>query len=417
MMLRWMQGSEDGAATDLSAWARFAVVAAILGIAMRVGLAATTLGTNDIVTWAQFVKMIRELGMLKMYSLETTAYWNHPPLAGYFALMMENLARLTGLPFYFVFKLGPVIADAAVLALLWKFLSPASSRVAALSVAVFALSPDAILVSGFHGNIDSIVGAVVLFSAVELERGHHRRAGVFLGLAINFKLIPLVLVPVLLARSRSDHRVREAAVGLAIGAIPFAILLLADTMGSLWHLAGYSPLFDNWGLAFLVRLADGAVDVLPSSRPYPIAEIVGRVLMLVSAMAVGSLAEGPRKPSPIRLYALGMAAFLVVVPGFGVQWTALVGALIVADSWKWGAAWGLVAGSFIGGIYDSFRVVDSAPVFSWFTSALPVPWVWVGLSAWVLLICFAVTTANAIWDGTPSAAKTPAVPRGGPPSP
>lgn len=382
------RGDEDaGVGTN---WVRFALAAAVIGIAIRVVLAATTLGTNDIVTWGVFVRMIRSAGMVRMYSMDTTWYWNHPPLAGYLAVTMDDLARLTALPFPFVFKMAPVITDAVVLALLWRFLSADSPRTAALGVAVFALSPDAILVSGFHGNIDPIVGAVILGSAFSLERGRHRWAGALLGLAINLKLIALVLVPILAGRSLRDRRTKEALAGLAYGAIPFGLLLLAEWEGTIWHLAGYRPPFDNWGLGLLVRLANGTVSAVLAPSAYRSARILAMCLIVIGVALISIVAVQRRGPSPVKLYALGLAMFLLFVPGFGVQWTALIGPILVASSWGWGAAWGVVAGTFIGGVYMAFWVSAADQAFSWFDRPLPLPWIGIGFVAWCVLGAFAV---------------------------
>lgn len=378
---------EEARARRVPVWTSVALAVATIGVGVRVAFAAGTLGSNDIVTWREFAKMIRQAGLIEMYSLDTTPAWNHPPLTGYVALTLEAVAQLTHLPFYFVFKLAPVVADTAVMGLLWQMYSGGSRRTGALAVAVFALSPAAILVSGFHGNIDPVVGALVLASAWALERGRHGRAGLLLGLAINLKLIPVFLVPVLLGRAWVDGHLRQAAKGLAVSALPLIALFLATPAGALWHLVGYRPTFDNWGLAFLVRLVDRTARVLPSRISYPIWELVGRCLTVLASTLAGVLAARSRRSS-LAMYAVGMALFLVFVPGFGVQWTAILGPILAASSWRWGGAWGLAAGTFIGGVYSAFLVDAPGPALSWFDAALPFPWVWLGLLAWGLLIAF-----------------------------
>jgi hypothetical protein len=131
-------------------------------MALRGLLSAASLGTNDIYTWEEFAHIAGREGVLWMYP--NVPGWNHPPLTGYLAAWLLRLSEFTGLRFPVAFKLVPIAADGLCLVLLWKIWRRRSVQAAAplAAVAIFSFSPDAILVSAYHGNNDPLVGLFVL---------------------------------------------------------------------------------------------------------------------------------------------------------------------------------------------------------------------------------------------------------------
>ena len=237
--------------------AYLALAVGTLGMALRGLLSAASTGTNDIITWEAFAHYANREGVLGMYG--NLPGWNHPPLTGYLAAELLRLSMLTGLRFPVVFKLVPMAADALCLVLLWKIWRHRSAHSAAplAAVAIFSFSPDAILVSAYHGNNDSLVGLFILAACYFVEeKASFVWAGVALAAAVNVKLIPLLLVPVFLANVR---RWREAACflgGLSVGAIPFIPVLLRAGTAFHRNAIAYNSNFDNWGIPFFIRLGE-----------------------------------------------------------------------------------------------------------------------------------------------------------------
>src|SRR6185369_7295498 len=95
--------------------------------------------------------------------------FNHPPLMGYLGMLAYDAFRVTGVRFQIFFKLAPVAADAAVAVSLARLWQPRER--AGIAVALFALSPVAILASAYHCNTDSIAAALCLLAALAWDRG------------------------------------------------------------------------------------------------------------------------------------------------------------------------------------------------------------------------------------------------------
>ena len=237
--------------------AHLALAIAALGMALRCILSAFSTGTNDIILWDDFAHYGTWEGVLWMYT--NVPAWNHPPLTGYLAIWLLRLSVLTGLRFPVVFKLVPIAADALCLVLLWKIWRRRSAHPAAplAAVAIFSFSPDAILVSAYHGNNDPLIGLFVLAACYFIEeKASFGWAGAALAAAINVKLIPLLLVPVFVANARRWRDVARFIGGLSLGAIPFVPVILRVGPAFYRNAIAYNSNFDNWGIPFFIRLLE-----------------------------------------------------------------------------------------------------------------------------------------------------------------
>lgn len=378
-----------------------AAAAAIVasGTALRVILALCSRGTNDIDSWEYFARQAQRHGAVWMY--EHVPLWNHPPLMAAMGAGLRTLAASLGWGFAPAFKLAPIAGD--VLAQLLVFAvwlgRTGEPRVALRALAVFSLSLDAILVSGYHGNTDPLVGALVLAACVAGDRRRYFWAGLLLAAAVNVKLIPLLLVPLLAAQAGRREVMRFAA-GAALGAIPFLPVLWHAGSAFARNALAYRSNFDNWGIPLLIRtpwhvarklgmegLAEAMMGVkgaYVAAAPYV---VIGAVLVMTAWCRWGS----GRALSIYERTALGLALFLVLTPGFGVQYTAIVGPVLLAASLGWGFWWATLAGLFVASVYASFWT-GRWPLHSEFTGNFPIPAAAVGVAAWALLALFVVAT-------------------------
>ena len=63
---------------------RWIVVAlAVLSTSLKLGIASQTFGTNGVLYWSMFAQGVRQHGPLGIYGLPPSAFYNHPPLAGW----------------------------------------------------------------------------------------------------------------------------------------------------------------------------------------------------------------------------------------------------------------------------------------------------------------------------------------------
>lgn len=356
-----------------------------LATLVRIGLAAVSLGSNDIFTWYQFAGSIEEQGILDVY--RTQPMFNHPPMAGAYAKEVFALSGSRDTVFAFLFKLPAIAADAGIAILLWKRWSRAGDpRRAELAAAAFAWSPVAILISGYHGNTDSIV-AFLAFLAVYLagSRGMSFMAGVALAAACNIKIVPLVLaLPVVLTYT-SRNGARFVA-GMTLGLVPIGIAALAVGPVFFENVLAYNSLRDNWGILFLMLQGSN----LPAIGE-PIAVLgdahvaLGRYLILGCAAVIG----WTFRQSLYDSAALVMALFLVLAPGFGVQYLIYVLPFLLAVHLRWGICFSILGGLFLLLLYAGWGN-GAIPLSSLFGGPIPVPVALTGLLAWGSLVMFVI---------------------------
>lgn len=146
----------------------------------------------------------------------------YPPLWVWVEAGCEWLARHSGLSFAVLVKLPVLAAEIGIVVLLarWGATRGGAARWAPW---IYALNPVALLVSGFHGQFDSLALLMVLVAARASERGRHDAAALALAGGIALKSFPVLAVPVLLLRvTGAAARVRFVALAL----LPVAVLLI-----------------------------------------------------------------------------------------------------------------------------------------------------------------------------------------------
>ncbi|HEX4355019.1 MAG TPA: hypothetical protein VHZ95_18940, partial [Polyangiales bacterium] len=95
-----------------------ALIICVVAFAVRLNIAATTIGTNDIAVWLRFSKMIVRLGVLPLYEIDR--WFNHPPLMGYYGGAVLTLANTLHLDFNFVFKWVPILSNTVTIFLVHR---------------------------------------------------------------------------------------------------------------------------------------------------------------------------------------------------------------------------------------------------------------------------------------------------------
>lgn len=344
----------------------------LAGFAVRLILLAFTLGTNDIGTWYWFAQSLVEGGLERTY-LEHPAF-NHPPLMGLLSAVALRISEVTGLRFPVVLKVPSVAAEAVTAWLLYRIWFERSGREMGLrAAAAYALALSPMMISGYHGNTDAIYFCLALAAAYLMES---RRAPFWAGLAmagaLNVKLIPVVAVLPLWSRCTSLRDAGRYAAGGIVGMVPFLWAFM--TFGAdgrrafLERLLLYRSNLEYWGVELFVRWGQTLLEpVLPS-----LAALVrdagdvyaahgGELVLFASAMlAAGHLflarREGRATLDAYELVFLGFALFLVLGPGFGVQYVGCVVAPLLAVHVRRGFVVATATGVFITALYVAFVV-------------------------------------------------------------
>ena len=168
----------------------------------------------------------------------------YPPLWVWVEAGSEWLARHSGLSFAVLVKLPVLAAEIGIVALLARW-GAERGGAARWAPWIYAVHPVAVLVSGFHGQFDSLALLMVLIAVRASERGRHDAAALALAAGIAVKSFPVLAVPVLLLRvTGAAARMRF----LALAMLPVAVLLLPylahDASAVVRELLGYGGVAD-----------------------------------------------------------------------------------------------------------------------------------------------------------------------------
>jgi len=299
---------------------RWVVAVAALGIALRLWLTLTTVGTDDIRNSALWADAALQFGLVHAY--DHSVWLNHPPLGLAEMASLRFLAASAGVPFILVFRLAQTLADVVAYACLLRI--GRRSGVGAWVAPFYFLSVPAVLMGGFHGNSDSTMVALVLVAAA-LSTRRPAAAGVALAAATGIKIVPLLLAPAffLAARGRS----RFAAGWSVVMVLLFGVPTIFGGAALLRNTLLYRGMGDWWGFVSMLIAAarrrswlDPMLEVIRKVDP-------GIVVALVLAIACWlwrELRAGADEPRALRLLlaACGMVfvTLLVAGTGFGVQY-------------------------------------------------------------------------------------------------
>jgi hypothetical protein len=312
-----------------------AAISAVL-LAAKAATAWRTTGTDDVLLWQLFAGTVRRVGPVAIYSQHLIIRYNHPPPVGWLLVGLNQLTDL-GLPFRFLIRLPASLADVGSTFVVFELLRRRLPlRRAVAGATVVAASPVLFIISGFHGNTDSVFVFFVLLSGWLLaDADRPVPAGLAFAAAVGIKLVPVVVLPALLAAAfRGGRGLRfTAAAGLAMLAswLP-AVLREYPAMKA--NVFGYAGQTGEWGVAFLLRQSGATGAMHAYAGP-------GRYAVLAAA-ALPAACWAWRRPADLPAAAgLSLVTFLALSPAFAPQYLA------------WPVAAGVLLSPICAGVYSA----------------------------------------------------------------
>ena len=362
---------------------------ALASLAAKLYCAATTIGTSDVAFFYQYARSIHAHGLIAMY--QETSFFNHTPLVGWFS---EGVFALTGgdrQRFALFLRLPAILSDVgAVLLVLW--LREKTGRPAWWAIALFAASPVAFMVSGYHGNVDSVMTFTLLLAAVACVIERPAPCGIAFGLSCNLKVASLVLAPVFFffwwKRARSLKFSGSTALCILAGwGVPLMLipqLFLKDVLG-------YGSVWGVWGVTYLLRMS--GIHALTEITVLEPTVQQAAVILALKGMIVASvivISWRRRAVEPFKIFetlSLAWAVFFVFAPGFGSQYLVWIAPFFLIASESWYAAITISSSIALFVFYNA--ISNGMPWFTGFTvhsiANQWAPWL---LLPWVVLVAF-----------------------------
>lgn len=248
----------------LSGCARTAFWTALaLGVLARLAVAFTTRGSGYDIDSFELVRDALNTHPLQLYELVNfplAPHWPYPPGFLSWVLFSDWASNVTGMRFDGFIQVAPIAADAAIAWIVQAFLGQrgADDRTRLLAACLVAVGPTFMIISGYHGQIDSVCILPALLALwIWMRSAAPQRAvlaGVLVGLGMAIKppagLVLLALLP-------SARTPREGAtLGLTAVAVPLAMLVpfalenFSDTFG---NVLGYHGLAGFGGISLLAQ--------------------------------------------------------------------------------------------------------------------------------------------------------------------
>jgi 4-amino-4-deoxy-L-arabinose transferase-like glycosyltransferase len=328
---------------------------------LKLWVAATTFGTNDVRHWVGFAAGVRRAGPIGIYRLHFSLVYNHPPLIGWLLLVVNHLTRL-GLSIPFLIRVPASVADLVTALLIFEMLRAGRGLRAATAAALLvACSPVLFIISGFHGNTDPVFVMFTLLSAYLLI---HRPwpalawlapalAGVAFALALSVKLVPIVVVPTLLLLAARLGRRQLASFVAGSGVVllplwgPVVALQWQPFRRDVLSYAGSSV--RQWGLVEFAHLAH--------TRASTIAFLVspGRFLVLLLSALLPALLLYWHRDAALPAIGLSLALFFLLSPAYATQYMAWPVAAAYLIDFGAATAYNLSAGALLAEVYNRWN--------------------------------------------------------------
>ncbi len=362
-----------------------------MALLVKLAIAFSTLGSNDIGSFYGFAGALSRGGLLQLYTQDIS--FNHSPLVAYYLRLIFDLAHLPffeqhSITFPFLLRLPGILSDAIVVLLLARW--QGRLGLPSWALVLFALSPVSIMVSGFHGNADSVMVLFLVLAATMCLWRAPALCGLALAISCQMKIIPLFLFPIFACYWFSRGKLGRFSLPFALTVLILCLQpLLQDPIPWLRNVVFYGGFFGGWGITYLLHLTGrpefGVVDFygLPGAELL----VMKFLKVLIVACALGIAWHRRNSTAEQLFHSVGLAwiIFFVFSPAVAPQYLVWLIPFILVLSPALGTAF-IISGSVALGVFYQ----TTADRFPWYaaiatptTNAVTSPWM---LLPWVVLI-------------------------------
>jgi hypothetical protein len=385
-----------------SNWSGVGIVGlALIASAVKLAIAYNTLGTNDAGFFHGFAKALNQHGLEWTY--QHFRLFNHPPLTAYYlrgiyVLTEQEWCRELGIHFPFLFRLPGIVADFLVVLILLR-LTRTNPRIPHWALALFALSPVSIMVSGYHGNTDAVMVLFLAWAAAASVWAMPILSGTLLALSCQVKVVPLLFLPALMFFWMTRGKGPRFLIAFAVlTALLWAEPLLNFPVVFVRNVLGYSSYWGTWGISYLLHLtglqAFSGDELFHLSFAQQMVSLTLKVAIGVFALIISWRRRHLPGTGLMNSIAYIWIVFFALAPGGGAQYLIWLAPFILMLSAPFYACLLVASSIFLFRFYDV--ISHGLPWFAGNSTAELVrfwaPWT---LLPWTVLII----GATVLWRG------------------
>jgi hypothetical protein len=315
----------------------FAAVA--LATLLKIYCAATTYGTNDTGLFQLYGQALYENGLEETY--KASQHFNHTPALSCLLIALYWVTTTFSWSFPLVLRLPGIAADVVTCIFLSRLISRDSSTGLSWNWGIlFALNPVAFMVSGYHGNFDSVIAMFVFLAAYYAFRDRIDLCAFCFALAVHVKVAPLILTPVFFffwMRRGKGMRFSIIVSALLLSVWLFPLIRFPGVF--LHNVFGYGSYWGIWGITYWLRQTGYAPFHLVSFYSLnPLQEKIMTGLKIVVIAGIVALAWFQRSRNTRSIFATvsySFAIFFAFAPGVLLHYLAWPSCFALLHARRW----------------------------------------------------------------------------------
>ena len=305
------------------------LLAALAATGAKLLIAWNTIGTNDTVVFFLFGRELSIHGLAETY--RRVILFNHPPLVAYYLRAIYDLSNLyffthNNITFAFLLRLPGVIADLVSSLVVWKLADAMGDRRPPFwALLLFALNPISLMISGFHGNTDSVMVMFLVIACLMTARQQPILCGLFLGLSWQVKIVPLLFIPVFALFWHNRRQLRPFIAAFLVTTVLLALEpLIFSPVAYAKNVLSYGSYWGLWGITYLIRISDFQhLSRISFFGLAPAATIISNLLKLV-VVSFGLFLAWRRRGNDahglVVTLAMSWLSFFIFAPGVAPQY-------------------------------------------------------------------------------------------------
>ena len=350
--------------------------------ALKLACAALTIGTNDVPGFYNFMVALRTMNVCELY--HHTILFNNPPLVASYLTILDTFVGDSIREFGFFIRLPGILADLvmALFMISQRRREPLASC-PTWALALFIASPVSFLVSGFHGNFDSLVVCLIFLAAWMCVREQPVLSALFLALSLQIKVPAVILLPVFFIYWYRHGALKSFTLCLiGVCAVGASEPLLHDPVVFIHNVFGYSSYWGSWGISYwLLHTFWPPLVEMRLNAPTFMERLITMGLKVLIIGGISWLAWTRRpftKEQVFPVLAVSWSLFFCLTPGGCVQYMVWLAPFVLLYHARWYLGLTVCCSIFC---YMFYQIVNGSWLLYYANSTARLYWRW---SPWML---------------------------------